>query len=117
MDLLGLLPFVHQSLVSKPVDERPRLSSSQRASPVQRRRRNRQRVVRRSYPCVVTRRAETTGRSDPVIVAIHEERPAISRIEWLRLLETDGQTDVDAQAAEIIRELRERCEGADAGRR
>lgn len=65
----------------------------------------------------MTRRAEIRASGDPVIVTVDEERPTTERVEWLQVLQADGQTDVDAQAAKIVRELRERCEGADAGRR
>ena len=50
------------------------------------------------------------------VVEIRDRQPVMSRVEWLRLLEADGPTDVDARAAEIVTELRERCAGGDAGR-
>lgn len=54
--------------------------------------------------------------ADDLIVVINEDQPAMDRADWLRLLSADGETDVDAQAADIVRELRERCEGDDARR-
>lgn len=54
-------------------------------------------------------------RRDSVIVTLNDQ-PVMSRAAWLQLLETDGPTDVDAQAAEFVRELRERCEGDDTRR-
>ncbi len=64
----------------------------------------------------MARRAEDTAGDDSVIVVVNEAQPMMIRADWLRLLEADGPTDVDAHAAEIVRELREHCEGADAGR-
>jgi len=64
----------------------------------------------------VARRVEDTASDDSVIVLVHDDQQRVRRAEWLRLLEADGPTDVDAQAAEIVRELRERCEGDDPGR-
>ncbi len=61
-------------------------------------------------------RAEDTAGGDSLIVVIHDDQPVMTRADWLQLLEADGPTEVDAEAAEIVRELRERCEGADAGR-
>ncbi len=64
----------------------------------------------------MVRGAEDTAGDDSVIVVINDGQPVMSRADWLRLLEADGPTDIDAHAAEIVRELREHCEGADAGR-
>jgi hypothetical protein len=47
---------------------------------------------------------------DPVIALIEDEEPAMTFEEWLTLLEGDPPTDVDAGAAEIIREFREHDE-------
>jgi hypothetical protein len=44
---------------------------------------------------------------DPVIVVVGDEEPAMSLEQWLMLLEADEPTDVDAGAAEVIREIRE----------
>ncbi|MBW3575568.1 MAG: hypothetical protein KY450_11980 [Actinobacteria bacterium] len=61
-------------------------------------------------------RGEDTFGDDCVIVAISNDQPPVTRADWLRLLATDGSSEVDAQAAELVRELRERCEGDDARR-
>lgn len=70
----------------------------------------------RSYPCPVVAGGEDTIGDDSVIVAISNDQPPMARADWLRLLAADGSSDVDAQAAELVRELRERCEGDDARR-
>src|SRR5687768_5510391 len=44
---------------------------------------------------------------DPVIVLIEDEEPTMSVEEWLALLDGDPPSDVDADAAEILREFRE----------
>jgi hypothetical protein len=70
----------------------------------------------RNYAHLVARRAEDNAGDGSAIVVIDDDRPAMSRADWLRLLEAHGATDVDAHAAEIVKALRERCEGADADR-
>jgi len=47
--------------------------------------------------------------NDPVIVLIDDE-PTMDFDEWLALVDGDEPTDVDAGAAEIIREFREHGE-------
>lgn len=47
---------------------------------------------------------------DPVLVVIDEERPSVTFEEWLALAAEDGITDVDADAAEILRDIREHGE-------
>lgn len=64
----------------------------------------------------VARRAEEASADASLIVVINEDQPVMDRAEWLRLLEADGETDLDIQAAEVVRELREHCEGDDPGR-
>jgi hypothetical protein len=48
--------------------------------------------------------------NDPVLVPIEDEEPTLSFDEWLALLATDEPTEVDAQAAEILREIRDHGE-------
>ena len=60
--------------------------------------------------------AEQTAGDGSRMVVIHEDHPVMARADWLRLLEADGPSDVDAHAAEIVRGLRERCDGDDARR-
>lgn len=47
--------------------------------------------------------------NDPAVVLIDDE-PTMTFDEWLALLDGDEPTDVDANAAEIIREFREHGE-------
>lgn len=47
--------------------------------------------------------------NDPVVVLIEDE-PMMTFDEWLALLDGDEPTDVDANAAEIVREFREHGE-------
>lgn len=62
-----------------------------------------------SYAGVMARRADDIS-SDPIIVVIDEEEPVLTFDDWLALLATDDPTGVDAEAAEIIREIREHGE-------
>jgi hypothetical protein len=48
--------------------------------------------------------------NDPVLVPIEDEEPTLSFDEWLALLATDEPTEVDAQAAQILREIRDHGE-------
>jgi hypothetical protein len=48
--------------------------------------------------------------NDPALVLIEDEEPTMSFDDWLELLSADEPTDVDADAAEIVREIRERGE-------
>lgn len=48
--------------------------------------------------------------NDPVLVPIEDEEPMLSFDEWLALLATDEPTEVDAQAAKILREIRDHGE-------
>lgn len=48
--------------------------------------------------------------NDPVLVLIEDEEPMLSFDEWLALLATDEPTEVDAQAAKILREIRDHGE-------
>jgi hypothetical protein len=54
--------------------------------------------------------ADTALPRDPVVILIEDEEPTMTVEEWLALLENDPPTDVDAGAAEIIREFREHGE-------
>ncbi|MDP9389657.1 MAG: hypothetical protein M3Q48_17520 [Actinomycetota bacterium] len=51
----------------------------------------------------MARRAEGTPADESLIVVINDAQPVMSRADWLRLLEADGPTDVDAHAADIVR--------------
>jgi hypothetical protein len=57
----------------------------------------------------VARRAEDLA-NDPVLVLIEDEGSELTVEEWLASLKEDGATDVDANAAEILREIREHGE-------
>ncbi len=47
---------------------------------------------------------------DPVLVLIDEPEPVETFDEWIARLDGDEPTDVDADAAEILREIREHGE-------
>lgn len=47
---------------------------------------------------------------DPVLVVIDEELPSVTFNEWLALAAEDGITDVDADASDILRDIREHGE-------
>jgi hypothetical protein len=47
---------------------------------------------------------------DPVLVLINEHEPVGTFDEWLALLDGDEPTDVDANAAAILRDIREHGE-------
>jgi len=57
----------------------------------------------------MARRAQNTP-DDPVLVVIEDADPLQSFDEWLAVLAADEPTDVDAEAAEILREIREHGE-------
>ncbi|HUR24371.1 MAG TPA: hypothetical protein VMZ73_10920 [Acidimicrobiales bacterium] len=57
----------------------------------------------------MARRAEDLP-EDPVLVLIEDDEPTMTFDEWLALLASDEPTDVDAGAAEILREIREHGE-------
>jgi hypothetical protein len=57
----------------------------------------------------MARRAEDRP-DDPVLVLIEDVEPLQSFDEWLALLATDEPTALDADAAEILREIREHGE-------
>ena len=63
----------------------------------------------RSYTVPVARRAEDLT-NDPVLVLIEGDEPELTTEEWLASLKEDGATDVNANAAEILREIREHGE-------
>ena len=48
--------------------------------------------------------------NDPVLVVIDDEEPTLTFDNWLALLAGDEPTEVDAEAAEIVREIREHGE-------
>ena len=48
--------------------------------------------------------------ADPVLILIEDEEAALTFDEWLALIAKDEPTDVDADAAEIVREIREHGE-------
>jgi len=48
--------------------------------------------------------------NDPVLVVVDDEEPTMTFDDWLALLATDGPTEVDADAAEALREIREHGE-------
>ena len=49
--------------------------------------------------------------NDPVLVLIDDDEPSTTFDDWLTSLTLDEPTDVDAGAAEILREIREHGEG------
>lgn len=53
----------------------------------------------------MARRAEQLP-NDPVLVVIDDDEPTLNFDEWLDLIATDEPTDVDAGAAETLREIR-----------
>ena len=57
----------------------------------------------------MARRAEDLT-NDPVLVLIEGDEPALTTEEWLALLDEDEPTDVNANAAEILRDIREHGE-------
>ena len=48
--------------------------------------------------------------NDPAIVVIDDDEPSLTFDDWLALLAADEPTNVDAGAAEIVREIRQRSE-------
>jgi len=48
--------------------------------------------------------------NDPVLVLIDDDEPSTTLDDWLTSLTSDEPTDVDAGAAEILREIREHGE-------
>ena len=48
--------------------------------------------------------------ADPVLVLIDDDEPSTTFDDWLTSLTLDEPTDVDAGAAEILREIREHGE-------
>lgn len=63
----------------------------------------------RPYTDLVARRAEDLV-NDPVLVLIEDEGSDLTVKEWLASLKEDGATEVNANAAEILREIREHGE-------
>ena len=61
------------------------------------------------YTGHVARRAEDLA-NDPVLVLIEDDGPDLTVEEWLASLKEDGATEVNANAAEILREIREHGE-------
>lgn len=60
----------------------------------------------RSYACAMVRRADEFP-DDPVIVLIKDDdEPAMSFDEWLELVDGDEPTDVDLDAAGVLRDIR-----------
>ncbi len=58
----------------------------------------------------MARRAEDIP-NDPILVLIDDEEPTMTFDDWLALVAADGPTDADdAEAADIIREIREHGE-------
>lgn len=57
----------------------------------------------------MARRAEAIP-DDPVLVVIDDGEPEMSFDEWLELLNELEPTDIDANAADILREIREHGE-------
>ncbi len=57
----------------------------------------------------MARRAEDLA-NDPVLVLIEDEGSDLTVEEWLASLKEDGATGVNANAAEILREIREHGE-------
>lgn len=47
---------------------------------------------------------------DPVLVLIEDDEPTMTFDEWIATFASDEPTDVDAGAAEILREIREHGE-------
>ena len=58
------------------------------------------------YADHVARRAEDLT-NDPVLVLIEDKGSDLTVEEWLASLKEDGATEVNANAAEILREIRE----------
>jgi hypothetical protein len=48
--------------------------------------------------------------NDPLLVVVDDEEPTMTFDDWLALLATDEPTEVDADAAEVLREIREHGE-------
>jgi hypothetical protein len=64
----------------------------------------------RPYPEDMARRAEEIP-DDPVLVLIEDGEPDLTTFdEWLATLAGDEPTEIDADAAEILREIREHGE-------
>lgn len=57
----------------------------------------------------MARRAEDLA-SDPVLVLVEDNGSDLTVEEWLASLKEDGATDVNANAAEILREIGEHGE-------
>lgn len=57
----------------------------------------------------MARRAEDLP-DDPVLVLVDDGEPAMSFEEWLALVDGDEPSDIDADAAEILRDIREHGE-------
>jgi hypothetical protein len=64
----------------------------------------------RPYPEDMARRAEDNP-DDPVLVLIEDDEPDLLTFdEWLATLAGDEPTEIDANAAEVLREIREHGE-------
>ena len=63
----------------------------------------------RPYTVPMARRVEDLT-NDPVLVLIEGDEPKLTTEEWLALLDEDEPTDVNANAAEILRDIREHGE-------
>lgn len=62
------------------------------------------------YTSDVARRTEDLS-NDSVLVLIEDDDPEMTINEWFALLDADEPTDGDADAAEILRDIREYGEG------
>ena len=57
----------------------------------------------------MVRRAEDAP-EDPVLVVIEDEEPTLTFDQWLALVGADEPSTVDADAADILRDIREHGE-------
>lgn len=61
------------------------------------------------YPGCMARPASNMP-DDPVLVVIADLPSTLTFDEWLAMLAADGPTDLDAEAAAVVREIREHGE-------